>query len=239
MQELLRRGHRVEGLFLDGRRAHWVSVVVDKPPNWLLVEREWVGDAHPWISVPAILALRSELVRGEAWRELHAGPEELLGQDPWTAGKWLPFSLRKAYGQAGLPLRSANEDGAAGLEHLRRLRMPHPDLAFPDWHPTRAGEQGGSRRLFISGACSGLREQLESVVPAEDDEKQPEAVASPRWEKAAGGLFVALRYACLAAVDPTQEPEPWESDPRKRFLVKAIDVAEEPKRLRPGIDYEW
>jgi hypothetical protein len=42
-----------------------------------------------------------------------------------------------------------------------------------------------------------------------------------------------------AAVDPTQEPEPWESDPRKRFLVKAIDVAEEPKRLRPGIDYEW
>jgi hypothetical protein len=164
-----------------------VSVVVDRPPNWLLVEKECVVDANPWVAAKQILSLRSELVNSEGSRALYAGPEELLGRDPWGAGIWLPRQLRDAFIEAGLPFASANEDAAAGLEHLRRLRMPNPGLAFPEWHPTRAGEGGGSRRLFVSRACPRLREQLESVVPAEDDEKQPGAVASPRWEKAAGG----------------------------------------------------
>jgi hypothetical protein len=53
------------------------------------------------------------------------------------------------------------------------------------------------------------------------------------------GLFVALRYACLRAVDPTQEPEPWEPDPRKRMVLNAIDEAEKPRRLQAAVDYEW
>jgi hypothetical protein len=238
MHNLLAQGRRVEGLYVDGRRAHWVSVVVDRPPNWLLVEKEWVGDANPWVAGPEILKLRSDLVNGEASRALYAGPEELLGRDPWTAGMWLPRQLRDAFAEAGLPFASANEDPPAGLEHLRRLRTPRSDLAFPQWHPTRAGEEGGSRRLFLSRACPRLREQLESVVSAEDDEKQPGAVASPRWEKAAGGLFVAARYACLAAVDPTETPEPWEPDVRSRLTVAAIKARNDAyENSRPRPDY--
>jgi hypothetical protein len=236
-------GRRVEGLFVDGRKASWVSVVVDaRPPDdgpsWLLAEKEWVGPASPRIAAAEILRLRSKLVTGERNRVLYAGPEELLGRDPWAAGKWLPRQLRDAFFEAGLRFNGANEDPVAGLDHVRRLRTVDSRLIFPGWHP-QAGEQG-SRRLFVGKGCPRLREQLLSVVPAEDDEKFPGAAASPRWERTGGGLFVALCYACLQAITPSEIPAvELEETMRERAARERLRGRDEEKPVGPGLNYEW
>jgi hypothetical protein len=243
LNDLLRRGDRVEGLHVGSRTCSWVSVVVDERPGYLLVDREWAGPANPQIAVPEILAARVPLRR--VWRPggnrdesrpVVAGPEKLIGTDPWETKQWRPTALRDVFGELGLRLSSANEDAAVGLEHALRLWMPHPELPFPDWHE-KAG-QTGSRMLFVSADCPRTKSQLESVLLAEDDEPNPGGQPSPRWEAAAGGLFAAVRYACLFARNPskTVEVEP-ESGLRERLFWEAVEAREQKAEYRT--DYPW
>lgn len=71
----------------------------------------------------------------------------------------------------------------------------------------------GSRRLYIAGSCTSVFEQLGSAPEAEDDEPGAGVAVSARWEKAAGGLFAALRYAVMSWSAPAEKPKQsaWES----------------------------
>jgi hypothetical protein len=162
---------------------------------------------------------------GKESRPVLAGPEKLIGTDPWQTGNWRDEALRDLYAKAGLPLDSANEDPAVGFEHVLRLWAPSPALPFPEWHEKHG--ENGSRMLYVSADCRRTRATLESVIPSEDDEPNPGGQASPRWEQQAGGLFAALRYACLSARSPSATPKLFEPDPRQRAIAGMLRKRDE------------
>jgi hypothetical protein len=98
----------------------------------------------------------------------------------------------------------------------------------------KEGRGDGFADVFVSADCPRTRGQLESVPLAEDDEPNPGGQPSPRWEAQAGGLFAALRYACLFARSPSEEPE---GGLRERLAWSLVEAEEDAQgRLR---DYRW
>jgi hypothetical protein len=238
-EELLRVGRRCEGLHV-GRVASWVSLVVDDG-GVVLVDRELVLAAPPAVVVPAIMAARMVDGKRERQRLVYAGPAEIVGKPPEDGWASPPHkrTLRDEFHARGLHLLPANEDRVAGAQRVAELRRLDSELGFPEWHP-RHGSLG-SRRLYLAGSCTRVLEQLGSAPEAEDDEPGAGVAVSARWEKAAGGLFAALRYAVMSWSAPAEKPErtEWES-PRDRIIEQwwgrdRAEIEREDAR-RPGID---
>ncbi len=238
-EELLRYGRRCEGLHV-GRVASWVSLVVDDG-GVVLVDRELVLAAPPAVVVPAIMAARAPEGKREHQRLVYAGPAEIVGKPP--EGGWAPpphkRTLRDEFHARGLHLLPANEDRVAGAQRVAELRRLDSELFFPEWHPRHGSV--GSRRLYVAGSCPAVLEQLGSAPEAEDDEPGAGVAVSARWEKAAGGLFAAVRYAVMSWSAPAEKPKQtaWESA-RARMVEELweredAEIARDDAR-RPGVD---
>jgi hypothetical protein len=93
----------------------------------------------------------------------------------------------------------------------------------------------------VARSCMGVLEQLGSAPQAEDDEPGAGVAVSARWEKAAGGLFAAVRFAAMSWSAPAELPKQtaWESA-RARMIEELWgreDVhIEREDAERPGVD---
>jgi hypothetical protein len=203
---------RVDGLHVVSGAASWVALAADTEGN-LFAFGELVLSGLPSQVAPRLIEAREAAgCEDSPW----AGPVDFLGPEvrEWGA----PSYVRDEYNRLGLYLSPANEDPAAGMTRVQELSRRDPGHAFPEGHP-QAGEKG-SPRLFLRGVPM-LLEQLSSAPQAGDGEK---AGVQGEWEQRAGGLVAALRYAVMSLPSPSEKPEEWEPDPRKRAMRDYIEM---------------
>lgn len=118
---------------------------------WASVDRDgsvWVTDEY---YEPGIISQHAAAIKQRVTGVIKADPS-VFNQGPDGV------SVADLYAKAGINLRRAVNDVAAGLLRVSEYLEPDPGAAFPHEHP-RAGELGAPR-VFVSRACVNLIREM-------------------------------------------------------------------------------
>jgi hypothetical protein len=197
--------------------APWALCATDFDGNLVFVDMLYEKELLPSELCPLVLAKR------RSWGDNTAYMDPSVWHRTGTLNKMGdPLQLADEFSESGVPLVKANNDPRAGMARLRELLRLDSSHRFPAWHP-RYGELGAPR-VFFTEACQRLIDELRSAPLQPLDKRNGGEIVDPEWESRNGHAAAMARYAAMVKADASEEPEPYEDDPRKRHVLEMFEA---------------
>jgi len=198
--------------------------VVDYDGN-LVVADEYYSSGLVSKHAPEILRRRKAWWQTGKWSNTCWADPSVSAQHGLSTELGRPASVQTEYADFGIGLSPANNDRVAGYLRLCELLHVEPHRIAPPWASVPS-DAGGAPRLYVFNTCAHLIGQLKSAPIAAEGVNAGEAVDA-KWESAHGHAVASARYGAMSRPLPSERPEEWEPDARKRMAARVLELEKE------------